>query len=91
MTLLADYLERLNTGIRSGSWEPVGPFSGRDAIVEAYRAQPPDDEFVLLETLDEHAAVYAWAQDPTRPAGEFHLEERDGAIARIRVLYEQCS
>ena len=70
---------------------PVGPFFGRDAIGEAYRAQPPDDELVLLDRLDEGSAVYAWAKDPARPAGEVHLEERDGAIARIRVLYEQFS
>ena len=70
---------------------PVGPFFGRDAIGEAYRAQPPDDELVLLDRLDEGSAVYAWAKDPARPAGEVHLEERDGAIVRIRVLYEQFS
>jgi steroid Delta-isomerase len=28
---------------------PVGPFRGREAIGEAYRAQPPDDEIVLLD------------------------------------------
>lgn len=70
---------------------PVGPFVGRDAIGEAYRAQPPDDEIVLLDRLGEGSAVYAWAKDPERPAGEMHLEEHDGAIVRIRVLYEQFS
>jgi hypothetical protein len=107
-TLLVEYVERLNGGIRSGNWEPmlqqlapdaqlefvgipVGPFAGRDAIGEAYRAQPPDDEFVLLERRGAGGAVYAWAREPTRPAGELQLEERDGAIVRIRVLYEQFS
>ena len=70
---------------------PVGPFAGREAIGEAYRVQPPDDEIVLLDRLGEGSAVYAWAGQPTRPAGEIHLEERDGAITRIRVLYEQFS
>ena len=69
----------------------VGPFVGRDAIGEAYRVQPPDDELVLLETCDEGTAVYAWACAPTRPAGELHLEVRSRAITRIRVLYEQFS
>jgi steroid delta-isomerase len=108
VSLLAAYIERFNTGARSGDWEqmlellapdaelafvgiPVGPFTGREAIGEAYRVQPPDDELVLLETPDEHSAVYAWARDPSRPAGELHIEERDGAITRIRVLYEQFS
>ena len=70
---------------------PVGPLAGRDAIGEAYRVQPPDDELVLLDRLDEGSAVYAWAQDPARPAGEVHLEERHGTIVRIRVLYDQFS
>ena len=38
----------------------------------------------LLDDYVEHL-------DPARPAGEMHLEERGGAIARIRVLYEQFS
>jgi steroid Delta-isomerase len=70
---------------------PVGPFAGREAIGEAYRTQPPDDELVLLDRLGEGGAVYAWAKDPARPAGEVHVEERDGAITRIRVLYERFS
>ena len=108
MSLLSDYVERFNAGVRSGEWEPmlelldpdaelefvgipVGPFAGRYAIGEAYRVQPPDDELVLLDRINELSAVYAWAEDPARPAGEVHLEERDGSIARIRVLYEQFS
>ena len=70
---------------------PLGPFTGREAIGEAYRAQPPDDELVLLDRLDVGSAVYAWSRDPARPAGELHLEEQDDAITRIRVLYEQFS
>ena len=108
MSLLDDYVECFNAGVRSGEWEPmldlvapdaelefmgipVGPFAGREAIGEAYRAQPPDDELVLLDRLGEGGAVYAWAKDPARPAGEVHIEERDGGITRIRVLYEQFS
>jgi hypothetical protein len=67
---------------------PVGPFEGRDAIGEAYRAQPPDDEIVLLEH-DGDSAVYAWAKAPTHPAGELHLTVRDGEIAKILVVYGQ--
>jgi steroid Delta-isomerase len=108
VSLLSDYVERFNAGVRTGEWEPmlelvapdaelefvgipVGPYLGRDAIGEAYRVQPPDDELVLLEPRGELGAVYAWAKDPTRPAGEMHLEEREGEIVRIRVLYEQFS
>jgi hypothetical protein len=70
---------------------PVGPFVGREAIGEAYRVQPPDDEIVLLNRLGEGSAVYAWAKEPTRPAGEMQIEAPAGAIVRIRVLYGQFS
>ena len=70
---------------------PVGPFVGREAIGEAYRDQPPDDKLVLLEPREALSATYAWAKEPERPAGELHLEEREGAIVRIRVVYEQFS
>jgi steroid delta-isomerase len=70
---------------------PVGPFAGKAAIAEAYRAQPPDDELVALESLGEHAIVYAWSSEPSRPAGELHLTVEDGRVTRIRVLYEQFS
>jgi steroid Delta-isomerase len=85
LELLAPDAELEFTGI------PVGPFTGRDAIGEGYRVQPPDDELVLLEPRGEHGAVYAWATDPARPAGELYLEEREGAVTRIRVLYERLS
>ena len=95
-----DYVELLNEGVRTGDWQPmvelltddcelefvgipVGPFHGRDAIGEAYRAQPPDDAIVMLDEVR-----YAWASEPERPAGELHLERRDGMVSRIRVLYE---
>jgi hypothetical protein len=96
-----EYVARFNEGVRTGDWSgmlellddeaglefvgiPVGPFRGRTAIAEAYRTQPPDDELVLL---DERR--YAWAKEPERPAGELQLEERNGRIRTIRVLYER--
>jgi hypothetical protein len=108
MSLLDDYVEHFNAGVRSGDWAPmldllapnaelefsgipIGPFAGRDVIGETYRAQPPDDEIVVLDRLGELSAVYAWAREAARPAGEMHLEERHGKIVRIRVLYEQFS
>jgi steroid Delta-isomerase len=104
VSLLEREVQAFNAGVRSGDWSalvelfaddaelefvgiPVGPFRGREAIGEAYRAQPPDDEIVLLDG----GPRYAWSREPDRAAGELHLEERDGAIARLRVLYEQFS
>jgi hypothetical protein len=70
---------------------PVGPFRGRNAVDEAYRAQPPDDELVVLRHLSDDAAVYAWSREPQRPAGELHLDTEGERISRIRVLYETFS
>jgi steroid delta-isomerase len=70
---------------------PVGPFVGKDAIADAYRTQPPDDELVVLERLGGDAVVYAWSRDAARAAGELHLTVAGGRVQRIRVLYEQFS
>ncbi len=64
---------------------PVGPFRGREAISEAYAAQPPDDEIVLLD--DD--GTYAWAKEPETPAGQMLLTERDGEIARLVIRYDR--
>jgi steroid Delta-isomerase len=64
---------------------PVGPFVGREAIAEAYRVQPPDDEIVLLD--DD--GTYAWAGRPEIPAGRMFLTERDGEVARLVIRYER--
>jgi hypothetical protein len=64
---------------------PVGPFSGREAISQAYSAMPPDDEIVLLEA----DGTYAWAKQPGIPAGQMFLTERDGEIARLAIRYDR--
>jgi steroid Delta-isomerase len=100
LTLLEEHVARFNEGVRTGDWSsmlelladdavlefegiPVGPFHGKDAVGAAYRAQPPDDEIVLLDGGPE----YAWSRAPTVKAGELHVEERDGRIARLLVVY----
>jgi steroid delta-isomerase len=70
---------------------PVGPFLGRDAIVEAYARKPPDDEVRLLGTPQVEGAkvesAYGWAGDGCR-AGRMIVTVRDGAIARLVVTFE---
>jgi steroid Delta-isomerase len=64
---------------------PVGPFVGREAIGDAYAAQPPDDEIVLLD----REGTYAWGSAPDVPAGQMFLTERDGEIARLVIRYDR--
>jgi steroid Delta-isomerase len=64
---------------------PVGPFSGREAIGEAYAAQPPDDEIVLLDG----DGAYAWAKEPNVPAGRMFLTGRDEEIVRLVIRYDR--
>jgi steroid Delta-isomerase len=63
---------------------PVGPFEGREAVVAAYRTNPPDDQVVVLDSQfgeDRIEATYAWATEPGRPAGRVILE-LDGDLVK---------
>jgi hypothetical protein len=64
---------------------PVGPFVGRDAIGDAYAAQPPNDEIVLLDS----EGTYAWASAPDVSAGQMFITERDGEISRLVIRYDR--
>jgi hypothetical protein len=70
---------------------PAGPFTGRDAVAEAYAQQPPDDEVVLLGDLsargDTVESDYAWASEGTR-AGRMILTALSGRITRLVVTFE---
>jgi steroid Delta-isomerase len=67
---------------------PVGPFTGKAAIAEAYRQSPPDDTIEVVEVLqtDPVSALvtYAWHSDPTKAAGQMRL--RWGPDGRLRAL-----
>jgi steroid delta-isomerase len=70
---------------------PVGPFTGRAAIAEAYEARPPDDQIRLLEAAERPdgtvVARYAWHAEPGVDAGGLELTARDGRITRLVVRY----
>jgi RimJ/RimL family protein N-acetyltransferase len=70
---------------------PVGQFSGRDAIVAAYRGRPPDDE-VRIRSADElpggAEASFSWAAEPDRPAGRMRATLRNSSIERLVVTFE---
>jgi drug/metabolite transporter (DMT)-like permease len=107
--LLDDHVDRFNTGVRTGDWEPlaggfsddaemefrgvpVGPFVGRDAIAEAYREQPPDDELRVLEQRKVNGQIevrYAWLAEPDVAAGEMFLTPQDGVIRKLVVTFDR--
>jgi steroid delta-isomerase len=69
---------------------PAGPFSGRDAIAEAYREQPPDDEVRTLdvaENSDRIVAGYAWLAEPDVRAGEMRIDRDGERIRRLVVTF----
>jgi ketosteroid isomerase-like protein len=69
---------------------PVGPFTGREAIAQAYREQPPDDELEVLDSRrddDTIVAGYAWRREPDKRAGELRLTVQGDAITRLVVTF----
>jgi steroid Delta-isomerase len=70
---------------------PAGPFYGREAIDEAYREQPPDDEIEIFDAEErdgEIVARYAWLRDEGRQSGEMRLTPRDGRIQKLVVTFD---
>ena len=70
----------------------VGRFHGRDAIAEAYRAQPPDDELRVLEQREREGraeARYAWLAEPDVAAGELLLAAEDGLIRQLVITFDR--
>jgi steroid Delta-isomerase len=71
---------------------PVGPFVGRDAIAQAYRERPPDNELDVLDTRrdgDTFVAGYAWRREPDKRAGELRLTVDGERITRLVVTFDR--
>jgi steroid Delta-isomerase len=70
---------------------PAGPFVGKQAIADAYAANPPDDEIEILsveESPDPIVAHYAWKADEGREAGRMIVTSRGGEIAKLVVTFD---
>jgi steroid delta-isomerase len=70
---------------------PVGPFIGREAIAEAYRERPPDDELDVLGVHrdgDTFVAGYAWRRESDVRAGELRLTVDGDRITRLVVTFD---
>jgi cysteine desulfurase / selenocysteine lyase len=69
---------------------PVGPFEGREAIAQAYRDQPPDDEIDTLSVDEPDGATvvgrYAWRS--SGDTGTMTLSHRGREITGLRVAFD---
>lgn len=71
---------------------PVGPFSGREEILEAYGEQPPDDEVVVFGVEQEGGDVvarYGWTREPDKQAGRMIITPQEGKIRKLIVTFEE--
>ena len=70
---------------------PVGPFIGREAIAEAYGAQPPTDTMTILDTRVEPdgtvVEAFSWAADCGSRSGEMRLTVDGEQIQRLVVVF----
>jgi hypothetical protein len=70
---------------------PVGPFVGRPAIAEAYRALPPTDTMTILDTsTDPDGTVvetFSWSADCGSRSGELRLRVSRGRIQALVVHF----
>jgi hypothetical protein len=70
----------------------VGPFHGKEAIAEAYRAQPPDDEVRVLEQREREGRIearYAWLAEPDVAAGEMLLTAKGGLVRKLVITFDR--
>ena len=66
----------------------VGPFVGRDAIAEAYAAQPPDDALDVLSVTEEDGAFverFAWRRGGT---GTMRVTLDGDTISHLVVVFD---
>jgi steroid Delta-isomerase len=68
---------------------PAGPFVGRPAIAQAYRANPPDDTIAIDGAArregDAIAVPYRWNR--TNEKGTMRLTHKHGLITKLVVTF----
>ena len=68
---------------------PIGPFTGRGVIHEAYALHPPDDKIELdgpvVADSDELVVPYRWAR--TGATGTMRVTAQAGQIVRLAVTF----
>lgn len=67
---------------------PVGPFVGRDAILEAYRDQPPNDMLTVVSVSPSSSGAvvrFAWDHGGM---GTMRLAWSDGLVVRLEIAFD---
>jgi steroid delta-isomerase len=68
---------------------PAGPYTGRAAITEAYRTNPPTETISLVDLTtdaDADTARFAWSSGPT---GTMHLTwTPTGTVASLTITFD---
>jgi steroid delta-isomerase len=66
---------------------PIGPFHGKEAIIDAYSEQPPNDTMWLIDMHevgdDGVTALFEWDAGGT---GEMYLRWEGGRIVEHRII-----
>ena len=69
---------------------PAGPYVGREAIVEAYRTQPPDDTMTIssirADAPDTASAQFRWDAGGT---GTMTVRWFEGQVAELTVVFDE--
>jgi hypothetical protein len=73
---------------------PVGPFRGREAIADAYRAQPPDDAIAILDSAEvggELVAAYAWSGEGGKAGLMILTPDGEAKLRRLVVTFDPAA
>ena len=67
----------------------IGPFDNAEAILQAFREQPPEDELVVqsIRAIGDKTAeaTYAWESAPGKLAGRLRIVVQRELISAIRI------
>ncbi len=67
----------------------IGPFDNAEAILQAFREHPPDDELVVqsIRAIGEKTAeaTYGWADAHGKSAGRLRIVTHRELISAIRI------
>jgi hypothetical protein len=89
-TALADRFTE--DAVMSFAGVPVGPFLGRQAILAAYRSNPPDDTMTVLSQVDDTPtstrATFRWSAGGTGTMIMHWSDEQSPMLAEVQISFD---